>query len=429
MIRIYDNGRLPLGEIASRGEAGGPAGGPDVDFAVREIIAAVRERGDAALYEYCEKFDGARLDRLDVTEQEIESAVKSIDKYFKETLNMAKENITDFHKSQLRGNYTVNDKEGVILGQRVLPIEKAGIYVPGGTASYPSSVLMNVIPAVIAGVEDIVMVSPCGRDGKIPDVILAAAETAGVTKIFKIGGAQAIAALAYGTESVPKVDKITGPGNAYVAAAKRLVYGIVDIDMIAGPSDILVISDGSGDPRFIAADMLAQAEHDKMSAAILVTDSRKLAERVSEEIENMIKTLDRKDVVRASIDNNGKIIIVKDMKEAAAVCNAMAPEHLEILLEDPFAVLNDIKHAGCVFLGKYAPEALGDYFAGTNHILPTSGAARFSGPLSVDDFTKKSNFVYCTKEALAKAADRVVDFAEREGLTAHGRSVGIRFSD
>ena len=422
MIKIYDSGAaadfIPAQEENSS---------QNVDDVVREIIKNVKKRGDAALYEYCEKFDGARLSDLLVSEKETEDAIKSVDAYFMETLLMAKENILDFHKRQKRENYTVNEKEGIILGQRVLPIEKAGIYVPGGTASYPSSVLMNVLPAVVAGVAEIVMVTPCGKDGKIADVILAAAKIAGVTKIFKIGGAQAIAALAYGTESVPKVDKITGPGNIYVATAKRMVYGIVDIDMIAGPSDILVIADESCDPRFVAADMLAQAEHDKMSAAILVTDSRKLADKVSEEIERQIPALERKEIVRESIDNNGKIIIVRDMKEAAFVSNAIAPEHLEICLDDPFAVLNDIKHAGCVFLGKNVPEALGDYFAGTNHILPTNGAARFSGPLCVDDFTKKSNFVYYTKDALSKVEGRIVAFAEKEGLTAHGKSVRVRF--
>jgi histidinol dehydrogenase len=423
MIRIYESGEISVEEILKSDKKSSL----EVYEAVRTIIDDVKTRGDAALYDYSEKFDGIKPESLAVSEREIEESVNSVDRFFLKTLETAKENIADFHKRQKRENYTVNEREGIILGQRVLPIEKVGIYVPGGTANYPSSVLMNVIPAVIAGVSEVIMVTPCGKNGKIADVILAAAKTAGVSKIFKIGGAQAIAALAYGTESVPKVDKITGPGNIYVAEAKRMVYGTVDIDMAAGPSDILVIADKTCDARFIAADMLAQAEHDKMSAAILVTDSRELAEKVSGEIEKQLGEIDRKDIAEASIKNNGKIIIVSDMKEAVSVSNAIAPEHLEICIDDPFSILNDIKNAGCVFLGKNVPEAVGDYIAGTNHVLPTGGAARFAGPLSVDDFTKKSNFVYYTKKALAEAEGSIVDFAEKEGLFAHGKSVSIRF--
>jgi len=425
MIRIYDSGEISPEGIRERNGAWPPG----VDEAVRAIIEDVRARGDAALYDYCEKFDNIRPESLSVSEDEIEAAVKAVDGYFLETLEMAKENIVDFHIRQKRESYVVNEKEGVILGQRIIPIEKAGIYVPGGTASYPSTVLMNALPAAVAGVGEIIMVSPCGKTGRMPYEILAAAKIAGVKRIFKVGGAQAVAALAYGTESVPKVDKITGPGNIYVAAAKRMVYGAVDIDMIAGPSEILVIADESGAPRFIAADMLSQAEHDPMAAAILVTDSRRLAEEVRDEIERQLAFLERKSTASESLVRNGKAIVVKDMKEAVSISNAIAPEHLEICAGDPFSLLNGIKHAGAVFLGRNTPEALGDYLAGPNHVLPTGGTARFSGPLSVDDFTKKSNFIYYTKEALEKVSGRIEDFSEREGLSAHGRSVSIRFED
>ena len=423
MIRIYDSGRIALGEALRRNEEDlGRAAG-----AVRAIIEDVKNRGDAALYDYSEKFDKVRPECLAVTEEEIDEAVASTDENFKRTLKTAAENILDFHRRQKKESYMVSEQEGVILGQKITPIEKAGIYVPGGKACYPSSLLMNALPAKVAGVREIVMVSPCGRNGKMPDAILAAARTAGVTKIFKTGGAQAIAALAYGTESVPKVDKITGPGNIYVTVAKQMVSGMVAIDMTAGPSEILVLADGSANERHVAADMLSQAEHDEMSAAILVTDSRELAEKVAAELERQLKGLEREAVARASIERNGKIIIAADMKEAVSISNEIAPEHLEVMLDDPFALLSAIKNAGSIFLGKNAPEALGDYIAGTNHILPTNGAARFSSPLGVDDFMKKSGFIYYTKEALAKVEDRIVDFAEKEGLTAHGRSVSIRF--
>jgi len=399
----------------------------DISDVVRNIIDDVRKRKDEALYEYCEKFDGVKLEKLLVSEAEIEEAVNAVPKDFITTLEMAKENITDYHKRQKRENYIINEKEGVILGQRIIPLEKVGIYVPGGTASYPSSVLMNVIPAMIAGVTEIVMVTPCSKDGKVADIILAAAKIAGVTKIFKVGGAQAIAALAYGTESIPRVDKITGPGNAYVATAKKMVYGIVDIDMMAGPSDILVIADETANYRFVAADMLSQAEHDEMSTAVLITDSETFAEEVRYEIEEQLKKLDREKIARKSIDTNGKIIVIKNMDEATYLSNEIAPEHLEIYTEDPFALLNKVKNAGSVFLGENAPEALGDYFSGTNHVIPTSGTARFASPLGVDDFVKKSSFTYYTKEALKEVKDRVIDFAEKEGLSAHAESVRIRF--
>ena len=423
MIGVFQSSEIKIEEIVKRNIEESL----DVSETVKTIIEDVKARGDAALFDYCEKFDKVKLDSLLVTESEIAKAIDSVDRHFFETLNIARENIIDFHKRQANEGYVVNEKAGIILGQTVLPIEKAGIYVPGGTAGYPSSVLMNAIPALIAGVKDIVMATPCGADGKISDVILTAAKVAGVTKIFKIGGAQAIAALAFGTESVPKVDKITGPGNIYVATAKKMVYGSVDIDMIAGPSEILVIADQSGNPRYIAADMLSQAEHDKMAVAVLITDSEKLAEKVRDEIELQLKDAARESIARESIRKNGKIIIVKDIEEAISICNAIAPEHLEICTKKPFSILYEIKNAGCIFLGNYSPEALGDYFAGTNHILPTSGTARFSSPLSVADFVKRSNFVYYTKENLFDVKDRIAEFAEREGFLAHGKSVNLRF--
>jgi len=423
MIRIYDSKLITLKDILNREETETEK----VDDVVDEILKDVKKRGDAALYEYSEKFDRAKLSELQVSQAEIDEALQAMDADFVRTLEMAKENITDFHKHQKRENFIINDKEGMVLGQRVTAIEKVGLYVPGGTASYPSSVLMNALPAKIAGVKEIVMVSPPGKDGNISQVILAAAKIAGVTKIFKIGGAQAIAALAYGTKSVPKVDKIVGPGNIYVATAKRMVFGVVDIDMIAGPSEILVLADGSCNPRFVAADMLSQAEHDKLATTVLVTDSRTLAEAVQKELEVQLAVLPREEIARVSIENNGKIIIAGDMKEAVAISNAIAPEHLEICVDDPFSLLNSIENAGSVFLGKNVPEALGDYFAGPNHVLPTSGTARFSSPLGVDDFVKRSSFIYYTKEALSQVQERVVSFAESEGLHAHAKSVSIRF--
>jgi len=426
MIKLYIGMNQALKAINENKEQN-CAGGADISEVVSSIIEDVRKRKDAALYEYCEKFDGVKLESLLVSEKEIEQAINAVPKDFITTLEMAKENITDYHKRQKRENYIINEKEGVILGQRIIPLEKVGIYVPGGTASYPSSVLMNAIPAAIAGVSEIVMVTPCGKDGKVSDVILAAAKIAGVTKIFKVGGAQAVAALAYGTESIPRVDKITGPGNAYVATAKKMVYGIVDIDMMAGPSDILVIADETANYRFVAADMLSQAEHDEMSTAVLITNSETFAEEVRYEIEEQLKRLEREEIARASIDTNGKIIVVKNMDEAVQISNEIAPEHLEICTVDPFELLNKVKNAGSVFLGENAPEALGDYFSGTNHVLPTSGTAKFASPLGVDDFVKKSSFTYYTREALKEVKDRIIDFAEKEGLEAHAESVRIRF--
>ncbi len=398
-----------------------------VEDIVSQVIENVKQNGDKALFDYCEKFDGAKLSSLEVEKSEIENAYLNEDKEFLKTIELAKENIHKFHSHQVRNNFIINDTEGVILGQKITPIEKVGIYVPGGTARYPSSVLMNAIPAKIAGVKEIVMVTPPDKDGSIPSYILAAAKIAGVDRIFKLGGAQAVAALALGTESVPKVDKIVGPGNIFVATAKRKLYGIVDIDMIAGPSEILVLADGSCNPKFVAADLLSQAEHDKLATAVLITDSEQLAKEVSSELEKQIPELPRVEIARASIDDNGKIIITKDMFEAVKISNIIAPEHLEVCVDDPFELLNLITNAGSIFLGKNVPESLGDYLAGPNHTLPTSGTARFSSPLSVDDFIKKSSYIYYTGDALARVKDDVVRFAEREGLSAHARAISKRF--
>lgn len=399
----------------------------NVADAVTEIIKNVRAKGDAALFEYSEKFDRVMLSSLEVSKEEIETAFELVEPEFISILEEAKENIYAFHSRQVRNSFLINDKDGVVIGQKVIPIEKVGLYVPGGTAAYPSSVLMNAIPAKIAGCAEIVMVTPPSKDGSVNPAILAAAKVAGVDRIFKVGGAQAVAALAYGTESVPAVDKIVGPGNAYVAEAKKQVFGRVSIDMIAGPSEILVIADKDNDPVCVAADLLSQAEHDKNATAVLVTDSTDLANAVSNELERQIPMLSRAEIARCSIDNNGKIIITDSIDEAIYVANGLAPEHLEICLDDPFKYLDKIKNAGSVFMGKYCPEALGDYFAGPNHTLPTSGTARFSSPLSVDDFVKKTQFSYYTKEALEKVAKKVEFFANKEGLGAHAKSAVIRF--
>ena len=415
MIRVFKSGEVARADILYRGESGSTQA---VEDAVADILADVKKNGDAAVLRYCEKFDGVKLAGLRVAQADIDAAYEAADPEFIRTLRMAAGNIEAFHKRQIRRNFVINDTPGVVLGQKVTPIERVGLYVPGGTASYPSSVLMNAIPARLAGVSEIIMVTPPAKDGSVAPAILTAARVAGVTAIYKMGGAQAVAALAYGTESVPKVDKIVGPGNIFVAAAKRRVYGIVGIDMIAGPSEVLV-----------AADLLSQAEHDRLATAVLVCDSEALAGAVSAELERQIPLLPRADIARASIDNNGKIIIARDMAEGVDIANEIAPEHLEVCVDDPFSLLNSIRNAGSIFLGKNVPEALGDYFAGPNHTLPTLGTARFSSPLSVDDFVKKSSFIYYTKEALGAVQERIVDFAEREGLSAHARSVSIRFED
>ncbi len=401
----------------------------DVEAVVDEIMAKVRVDGDAALLEYEQRFDKAQLEALQVSEAEIAEAVASLDADFIRTLELARDNIWRFHSQQVPKNFVLTEEGGIVLGQKYTAVERAGLYVPGGTASYPSSVLMNAVPAKLAGVSEIVMTTPPNAEGKIAAPILAAAKVAGVDKIFKVGGAQAIAALAYGTESMPKVDKIVGPGNIFVAAAKRRVYGLVDIDMIAGPSEILVLADDSCNPAYVAADMLSQAEHDKLATAVLITTSQALADAVSVELERQLALLPRQEIARASIENNGKIIVADDLAAAVAAANIIAPEHLEVCVDEPFALLDSIRNAGSIFLGKNVPEALGDYWAGPNHTLPTSGTARFSSPLSVDDFVKKSSFIYYPKPALAEVAGRIEDFAEREGLQAHARSVAIRFEE
>lgn len=425
MIKIYNYGEVSNDEIFARDNI--DAGVADV---VTEIIDNVITNGDKALFEYSKKFDRADLTALEVTADEIDEAIASVSPEFIEIIREAANNIRAFHEKQVRNSFILNEKDGVVTGQKIIPIEKVGLYVPGGTAAYPSTVLMDSIPAKIAGCNEIVMVTPPSSDGKVNSVILAAAKIAGVDRIFKVGGAQAVAALAYGTESVPKVDKIVGPGNAYVAEAKKQVFGKVSIDMIAGPSEILVVADSTSNPKFVAADLLSQAEHDKMASAVLVTDSEELAKKVSEELEAQIPLLPRKEIARASIDNNGKIIVAKDnLSLAIDIANEISPEHLELCVDNPFDYLDKIKHAGSVFMGKYCPEALGDYFAGPNHTLPTSGTARFSSPLSVDDFVKKTQFIYYSKDALSGVADKVAYFAEKEGLSAHAKSATIRFED
>ena len=421
MIKILKYGEVPNGEIFARVT-------PQADVAaiVADIIAAVRKDGDEALKDYTKRFDGADLDSLQVSQEAWDEAVSQVEPEFVAVLERAAENIRAFHSRQVRNSFVIAQQPGVILGQKVTPIEKVGLYVPGGTAAYPSTVLMDCIPAKIAGCPEIVMVSPPGKDGGLNPAILAAAKIAGVDKVFKVGGAQAIAALAYGTETVPKVDKIVGPGNAFVAEAKKQVFGKVSIDMIAGPSEILILADGKSDPVHVAGDMLSQAEHDKLASAVLVTDSMDLARAVAEELERQIPQLPRAEIARASIENGGKIIVAESLMDGIAIANEIAPEHLELMVDDPFAYLDAVKNAGSIFLGRSCPEALGDYFAGPNHTLPTSGTARFSSPLSVDDFVKKSQFTYYTAEALEKAAADINRFSQKEGLQAHGKSVLLR---
>lgn len=397
-----------------------------VDAIVRDIIDNVISNGDKSLFEYAKKFDDAELSRLEVSKEEMDEAVNGTDAYFIETLKQAISNITEYHRLQCRDGFEIKRDNGVVLGQRVLPLKRVGIYVPGGTAAYPSTVLMNAIPAKLAGVEEIIMVTPPTKDGAIVNEILVAAHLAGVDRIFKIGGAGAVAALAYGTESVPAVDKIVGPGNVFVATAKRMVFGKVAIDMVAGPSEVLIIADNTARADYVAADMLSQAEHDKLASSVLITNSDILANAVAEEIEIQLSKLGRKDIARVSIENNGKIIVTGSLDEAVDISNEYAPEHLELAVEDPFAILPSVKNAGSVFLGHYTPEPLGDYFAGPNHTLPTSGTARFASPLGVDDFVKRSAYLYYTEAALKDAGERVADFADREGLTAHACSIRIR---
>ena len=424
MIRILNYSELKAEEIFAR-----TSPTESVSDTVAEIIARVREAGDAALYEYGEKFDGVRLTSLAVTPEEMEEALTLVEDEFLAILKKAAVNIRRFHEKQVRNSFILNEENGVVIGQKIIPVDRAGLYVPGGTAAYPSTVLMDAIPAKIAGCREVVMVTPPGKDGRVNPVILAAAHVAGIDRIFKVGGAQAVAALAYGTQSIPKVDKIVGPGNAYVAEAKKQVFGTVSIDMIAGPSEILIVADGKSSPRHLAADLLSQAEHDRMASAVLVTDSAELAAAVQAELEVQIPLLSRSEIARTSIDVNGKIIVAPDLDTAIEIANEIAPEHLELCVDNPFDYLDRIRHAGSIFMGRNCPEALGDYFAGPNHTLPTSGTARFSSPLSVDDFVKKTQYTYYTKDALARVAKDVAYFAEKEGLTAHAKSAVIRLEE
>lgn len=421
MIRILDYNAINNNEIIAS-----PKPINDVSGIVKEIIETVRKEGDEALFDYAERFDKVSLTSLRVSEEELEAGIAKVDKEFFAILEKSAANIRAFHKKQKRRGFTIKKENDVVLGQRVSPIERVGLYVPGGTAAYPSTVLMDAIPAKIAGCPKVVMVTPPGKDGSVPPVILAAAKVAGVDEIYKVGGAQAVAALAYGTQSVPKVDKIVGPGNAFVAEAKKQVFGVVSIDMIAGPSEILVVADDKNDPKCIAADLLSQAEHDKNASAVLITDSDAFAKKVQGAVEELLLSMEREEIARASVENNGKIIVAKDLSQAIDVANEIAPEHLELCVEDPFKMLKKVKNAGSVFLGRNCPEALGDYFAGMNHTLPTCGTARFSSPLSVDDFVKKTQFAFYSAEALAEVADDVAAFARKEGLTGHARSATIR---
>ena len=424
MIPIYEYGQVPNSEIFARDNIAS-----NVEGAVTEILAQVAARGDEALREYTLRFDKADLTNLEVTEAEIDEAFAAVEPKFVAILEQAAANIRAFHEKQRRNSFVVADQPGVVLGQKIVPIQKVGLYVPGGTAAYPSTVLMDSIPAKIAGCPQLVMVTPPGADGKVNPVILAAAKIAGVDRIFKVGGAQAVAGLAFGTETLPKVDKIVGPGNAYVAEAKKQVFGRVAIDMIAGPSEILVVADGTCNPKIVAADMLSQAEHDKMASAVLVTDSGELAKAVQAELERQIPLLPRSEIARASIDNNGKIIVAENLDLAIDIANEIAPEHLELCVDAPFDYLDRVRCAGSIFLGKNCPEALGDYFAGPNHTLPTSGTAKFSSALSVDDFVVKSQFTYYTADALAKVGEKVAYFARKEGLDAHANSVTVRLEE
>ena len=424
MIKILKYGEVSMDEVFAR-----VTPSVNVEAIVTEIIENVRKNGDQALFAYTEKFDKAKLTDLLVSREEMDEALASVDPGFLEILEKAAANIQRFHEKQVRNSFILNDQPGIVMGQKIVPVDRAGLYVPGGTAAYPSTVLMDSIPARIAGVREVVMVTPPNAQGKINPVILAAAKIAGIHKIFKVGGAQAIAALAYGTESVPKVDKIVGPGNAFVAEAKKQVFGRVSIDMIAGPSEILIVADGASNPRHVAADLLSQAEHDKLASAVLVTDSAALAEKVRGELEMQIPRLERADIARASIDQNGKIIVAENLGQAIDIANEIAPEHLELCVDNPFDYLDSIRHAGSVFMGRNCPEALGDYFAGPNHTLPTSGTAKFSSPLGVDDFIKKVQYTYYTRDALSRVAEDVAAFAKAEGLTAHARSATVRMED
>ncbi len=416
-MKIYRLGEVDRNEILRRDIAE-----EKTIESVREIIDSVRRNGDRALREYTKKFDGVDISSFRVTEDEMKEALASVDSAFLSVLRKAKDRIFDYHRRQKREGYIISENEGIVLGEKILPLERVGIYVPGGSAAYPSTVLMDSIPALVAGCREIVMVTPPGKDGKVSPAVLAAASVAGIDRIYKVGGAQAVAALAYGTESIPRVDKIVGPGNIFVAQAKRMVSGTVAIDMVAGPSEILIVAEDGSSPRILASDLLGQAEHDRNATGVLLCTSPELAEEVSKEVERQLETLPRREIASASMEKNGKIIVCPSINEAIDLSNEIAPEHLELFLSDPFSKLDRVRNAGSVFLGKYSPEALGDYMAGPNHTLPTLGFARFSSPLSVDDFIKKYQFTYYTKEALEKDADSIALFARSEGLEAHARS-------
>ena len=425
MIKIYRASELAREEILKRNNL------PDLkkaEAAASEIIADVRSRGDDALRFYNRKFDGCETAELRVSEEEVEAAYREVGEYFLQTLAEAAANIREFHERQRREGFSYTRPDGTRLGQRIMPLARVGVYVPGGTAAYPSSVLMNVLPAKVAGVKEIVMVTPPGRDGSVSyPLALVAADLAGVDKIYKVGGAQAIAALAFGTESIPRVDKITGPGNIFVANAKREVFGHVGIDMVAGPSEVLVIADDSANPRYVAADLLSQAEHDPLAAAILVTDSETLAAAVQAEIARQTALLPRRDVIEKSLTAYGTIVVAPTLPDCADIANQIAPEHMELSVADPYGLLPLIENAGAIFLGHYSPEPLGDYLAGPNHVLPTSGTARFFSPLSVDDFVKKSSLICCSRAELERVSEQVMLLARQEGLDAHANAVAIRF--
>ena len=399
------------------------------EAAVSEIIAAVREKKDEAVFAYTEKFDGAKLDAstVEVTQEEVEEAYRQVDQGLIDVIRKARTNILSYHEKQKQNSWFTSTEEGTLLGQKVTPLNRVGVYVPGGKAAYPSSVLMNVLPAQVAGVREICMTTPCNREGKVNPVVLAAAKEAGVQRIFKVGGAQAVAALAYGTESIPKVDKIVGPGNIYVALAKKAVYGNVSIDSIAGPSEILVLADETANPRFVAADLLSQAEHDELASAILITTSRSLAEQVDAEIRKFLETLSRREIIEKSLDNFGYLLVAESKAEAIETVNQIAPEHLEIVTANPFEDMMKVRNAGAIFLGENSCEPLGDYFAGPNHILPTNGTAKFFSPLSVDDFVKKSSVIYYSRDALDQIHTDIEAFAKAEQLTAHANSIAVRF--
>lgn len=427
MIRIAKADSVSERELINQLKARSGEIDRKVTSAVTDILNNVKQNGDDAVREYTLKFDGHMPSKFEISREEIDSSPDKCDRDFILALYKAADNIRDFHARQKQQSWLEPKQNGVILGQRIRGLKRVGVYVPGGTAAYPSSVLMNVIPAKIAGVKEIVMVTPPQKDGTANPDILAAAKIAGVDRVFLIGGAQAVAALAYGTQSVPKVDKIVGPGNIFVATAKKLLYGTVDIDMIAGPSEILIVADKSANPKFLAADLMSQAEHDKMASAILLTTSEETANETAKELSRQMQTLERRDIIEQSLNDFGAIIVCKDISEAVDFANELAPEHLELAVENPMEYIGRVDNAGSVFLGHYSPEPLGDYFAGPNHVLPTSGTARFFSPLSVDSFIKKSSFIYYTEPALSEAKDDIIKLAETEGLTAHANSIKVRF--